>query len=211
MGGLGELGLLEWKSAQRTPHWPKRSGICWWKREWWPSEQAGLMRADTAELGSPTAVGSPDPNTAGQEAYTTLRSQGQCSESASRRGSRGSPTHSGIVAEEGPHAQNRRTVSKGLSRGTVSSSQACPWPRWTLLNHSLGTPNPTIRRSHQSSSRKESDTLSQENMVLIFLVLASKELQPGAQVNRSGGKDEQRKSFRLLNVAVQVDGLPAAS
>lgn len=29
--------------------------------------------------------------------------------------------------------------------------------------------------------------------------------------NRSGGKDEQRKSFRLLNVAVQVDGLPAAS
>ena len=196
MGGLGEVGSLKRKSAQKAPHWPKRSRICRWKGEWWPSEQAGLTRAETAELGSPTAAGSLDPEHCRpgglhhpQEPRAAL---GICE----LEGQSGGPTHRRCrgTGRGGSSHKIDGQSTKALSKGTVSSNHACPWPQWTLRNHSLGTPNPTIRRGHQSCSRKESDTLPQ-SMVLITLVLAAKELQPVTQVTvQEGGTNNAHTS-----------------
>lgn len=188
MRGLGELGSLEWKAPKDTPLTKAQRNLLvegtvvalWagWADE---SRHSWTGLSDSSGVTGPWIL----------QARRLMPPSG-AKGSARNLQAGGAVGRARLTAGLWQRRVLTRKIdgqsAKALSRGTVSSSQACPCPQWTLLNHSLGTANPTIRRSHQSSSRKEWDTLSQENMVLISLVLASKELQPVTQVTAQEGR-----------------------
>ena len=146
MGGLGELGSLEWKSTQRHPTDQSSEEFAGGRESGGPPSRLGWREQTQLNWALRQQWGHRTLNTAGQEAYATLRSQGQRSESASRRGSRGSPTHSGIVAEEGPHVQNRRTVSKGAKQRHCEFKSSMSMPPVNTFEPQFGDGKPHYKK-----------------------------------------------------------------